>query len=149
MAVSALRIDDGDAVRKLVEPFEHLILVLGHDEAGQLDVPDMNQIDDPALDEDTQHGVQRGIPALHEAKCQDDDSVHDEQHCSHRHVTLAGNDGAQNVEAPGRTSGAKREANASRDDHTAKYTGEDRVLGHLNLGNNGQEPGGRSDTEHA
>ncbi|MNW67092.1 hypothetical protein D3C74_456360 [compost metagenome] len=68
MAVSALRIDNGDAVRQQGQAVQHFFAFLRYNEAGQFDMADMNHIHDPAFDEDTEHRIQGEVPALEEAQ---------------------------------------------------------------------------------
>ncbi|MNE71028.1 hypothetical protein D3C80_1668650 [compost metagenome] len=68
MTVSALRINHGDAVRQQGQAVQHFLPFLRYNEAGQFNMADMNHIHDPAFDEDTEHRIQGGVPALEEAE---------------------------------------------------------------------------------
>ncbi|MNE89528.1 hypothetical protein D3C80_1869400 [compost metagenome] len=110
---------------------------------------DMNHIYDPAFDENTEHGIKGGIPALEKAQAQDDQTVQHEQHSPHRNIAFAGNDRAQNIKSSGRAPCTKRKSNPAGNNDSAENAGQDRVLGQLDDRNDGQEPGGGDDRQHA
>lgn len=104
LTIPALRMDTRNSMVKLAQLTKHLIFFLCNDEAGNLDMSNMNHVNDSALDESRQHRAKSEVPALEKAERQNDYAVHEEQNVSHRNVPFSRHDGAKNIESAGRAS---------------------------------------------
>ncbi|MNC62230.1 hypothetical protein D3C75_1122330 [compost metagenome] len=89
---------------KLAQLTKHLIFFFCNDEAGNLNMSDMNHVNDPAFDERRQHRAKRQIPALEKAERQNHYAVHEEENVPHRNIPFSRHDGAENIESAGRAS---------------------------------------------